>query len=203
MELGMINRGEHSEILTFKGDTVDPELSGNMIDICPVGALTSKPVPLQRPHLGVVVAASRFHRGLGATSWCRSRTTGDARRALENEAVNECWIADRDRFSYETLNGDDRLQRPMLKQGGQWQEVDWQNGAGYAANGLACVRDKHGASAIGALVSPHSTLEELHLAATLVRGLGSDNIDHRLRRRVRHPEGFGPRHAHRGTDRPE
>jgi NADH-quinone oxidoreductase subunit G len=100
---------------------------------------------------------------------------------FENEEVNECWIADRDRFSYEALNSDERLTRPMLKQGGEWKEVDWQTALEYVANGLRQIKNDHGASAIGALVSPHSTLEELFLAGKLVRGLGSENIDHRLR----------------------
>ncbi len=100
---------------------------------------------------------------------------------FENEAVNECWIADRDRFSYEALNGPDRLTRPMIKQGGQWSEVDWQTALEYVANGLQRVRAERGAQAIGALVSPHATVEELYLAGQLVRGLGSENIDHRLR----------------------
>ena len=183
MELGMINRGEHSEITTVKGDTVDSELSGNMIDICPVGALTSKPFRYSARTWELSRRKSISpHDSTGANLVVQIKNHKVMRVVpLENEAVNECWIADRDRFSYEALNGDDRLQRPMLKQGGAWKEVDWQTALEYVANGLKCVRDKHGASAIGALVSPHSTLEELHLAATLVRGLGSDNIDHRLR----------------------
>ncbi|MBP6559885.1 MAG: NADH-quinone oxidoreductase subunit G [Burkholderiaceae bacterium] len=183
MELGMINRGEHSEITTVKGETVDSELSGNMIDICPVGALTSKPFRYSARTWELSRRKSISpHDSTGANLVVQVKNHKVMRVVpLDNEAVNECWIADRDRFSYEALNGDDRLQRPMLKQGGQWQEVDWQTALEYVANGLKCVRDKHGASAIGALVSPHSTLEELHLAATLVRGLGSDNIDHRLR----------------------
>jgi NADH-quinone oxidoreductase subunit G len=100
---------------------------------------------------------------------------------LENEEVNECWIADRDRFSYEALNGADRLTQPMLKQGGEWKEVDWQTALEYVANGLQGVKTQHGAQAIGTLASPHSTAEELFLAASLTRGLGSQNIDTRLR----------------------
>ncbi len=100
---------------------------------------------------------------------------------LENEDVNECWIADRDRFSYEALNGSERLTQPMLKQGGVWKEVDWQTALEYVANGLKQVKAEHGAGAIGLLASPHSTVEELALAGALVRGLGSDNIDYRLR----------------------
>ena len=183
MELGMSHRGEHAEIETFVGMSVDSELSGNMIDICPVGALTSKPFrysartwELSRrksvsPHdstgtnLIVQVKGNRVMRVL----------------PLENEAVNECWIADRDRFSYEALNSDERLLSPMLKQGGEWKTVDWQTALEYVANGLQQIKADHGADSIGALVSPHSTLEELHLAASLMRGLGSGSIDYRLR----------------------
>ena len=101
---------------------------------------------------------------------------------LENEEVNECWIADRDRFSYEALNSTERLTQPMLKQGGEWKEVDWQTALEYVANGLKSIQRDHGAASIGALVSPHSTVEEAYLAGSLLRGLGSDNVDARLRR---------------------
>ncbi len=100
---------------------------------------------------------------------------------LENEAVNECWIADRDRFSYEALNSDERLTQPMLKQGGQWRSVDWQTALEYVANGLQQIKTDHGAAAIAAVASPHCTVEELHLAGALLRGLGSQSIDTRLR----------------------
>lgn len=100
---------------------------------------------------------------------------------FENESVNECWIADRDRFSYEALNGEERLTTPMIKQGGEWRSVDWQTALEYVANGLKQISSEFGASSIGALVSPHSTLEELQLSVQLMQGLGSQNIDHRLR----------------------
>jgi NADH-quinone oxidoreductase subunit G len=100
---------------------------------------------------------------------------------LENEAVNECWIADRDRFSYEALDSEQRLTRPMIRQGGQWQEVEWSAALDYVAHGLRRTAAEHGPQAIGALGSPHATCEELHLLARLVRGLGSENVDHRLR----------------------
>ena len=183
MELGMIHRGEHSEITTVVGDTVDSELSGNMIDICPVGALTSKPFRYSARTWELSRRKSVSpHDSTGANLIVQVKNHRVMRVVpLENEDVNECWIADRDRFSYEALNGDDRLTRPMLKQGGQWREVDWQTALEYVANGLQGVKNQHGANAIGALVSPHSTLEELYLAGALVRGLGSDNIDYRLR----------------------
>ncbi len=183
MELGMINRGEHSEITTVVGDTVDSELSGNMIDICPVGALTSKPFRYSARTWELSRRKSVSpHDSTGANLIVQVKNHKVLRVVpFENEEVNECWIADRDRFSYEALNSDERLTRPMLKQGGEWKEVDWQTALEYVANGLRQIKNDHGAAAIGALVSPHSTLEELFLAGKLVRGLGSENIDHRLR----------------------
>ena len=183
MELGMVNRGEHSEITTVIGDTVDSELSGNMIDLCPVGALTSKPFRYSARTWELSRRKSVSpHDSTGANIIVQVKNHKVMRVVpFENEDVNECWIADRDRFSYEALNSPDRLTRPMLKQGGEWKEVDWQTALEYVANGLRCVKTEHGAQSIGALVSPHSTVEELFLAGALVRGLGSDNIDHRLR----------------------
>ena len=183
MELGMSNRGEHAEIETFLGQSVDSELSGNMIDICPVGALTSKPFRYSARTWELSRRKSISpHDSTGANLIVQVKNNKVMRVVpLENEAVNECWIADRDRFSYEALNGDQRLTKPMLKQGGEWTEVDWQTALEYVANGLNQVKAQYGAGGVGALVSPHSTVEELYLAASLMRGLGSENIDHRLR----------------------
>ncbi|UVH55256.1 NADH-quinone oxidoreductase subunit NuoG [Variovorax paradoxus] len=183
MELGMSHRGEHSEIETFLGDSVDSELSGNMIDICPVGALTSKPFRYSARTWELSRRKSVSpHDSTGANLIVQVKNNRVMRVVpLENEDVNECWIADRDRFSYEALNGPERLTQPMLKQGGQWQQVDWQTALEYVANGLKQIKADHGAQSIGTLVSPHSTLEELQLAAMLTRELGSDNIDYRLR----------------------
>ena len=183
MELGMSHRGEHAEIETFVGQSVDSELSGNMIDICPVGALTSKPFRYSARTWELSRRKSIApHDSSGANLVVQVKNNEVLRVVpLENEEVNECWIADRDRFSYEALNSSDRLRAPMIKQGGEWKEVDWQTALEYVANGLNQISKDHGASSIGALVSPHSTLEELHLASTLVRSLGSDNIDYRLR----------------------
>ena len=183
MELGMSHRGEHAEIETFVGQSVDSELSGNMIDICPVGALTSKPFRYSARTWELSRRKSVApHDSSGANLVVQVKNNEVLRVVpLENEDVNECWIADRDRFSYEALNSADRLRAPMIKQGGEWKEVDWQTALEYVANGLNQISKDYGASSIGALVSPHSTLEELHLASTLVRSLGSDNIDYRLR----------------------
>ena len=183
MELGMLNRGEHSEITTFVGQTVDSELSGNMIDLCPVGALTSKPFRYSARTWELARRKSVSpHDGLGANLVVQSKNQRVMRvLPLENEDVNECWISDKDRFSYEGLNSADRLTRPLLKQGGQWIETDWQTALEYVANGLASIKRDHGADQIAALASPHSTLEELYLLGKLMRGLGSDNVDFRLR----------------------
>ena len=183
MELGMVNRGEHSEITTVLGDTVDSELSGNMIDLCPVGALTSKPFRYSARTWELSRRKSVSpHDSTGANLIVQVKNHKVMRVVpFENEAINECWIADRDRFSYEALNSDERLTQPMIKQGGEWKTVDWQTALEYVANGLKQIKEQHGANSIGALVSPHSTLEELFLAGQLLRGIGSDNIDWRLR----------------------
>ncbi|MFM9917615.1 MAG: NADH-quinone oxidoreductase subunit NuoG [Rhizobacter sp.] len=183
MELGMIHRGEHSEITTVVGDTIDSELSGNMIDVCPVGALTSKPFRYSARTWELSRRKSVSpHDSTGANLIVQVKS-GKVMRVvpLENEEVNECWIADRDRFSYEAVNSEQRLTTPMIKQGVEWKAVDWTTALQYVANGLVQIRADHGAESIGALGSAHSTVEELHLLAKLVRGLGSDNVDHRLR----------------------
>ena len=184
MELGMLGRGEHSEITSFVGKTVDSELSGNMIDICPVGALTSKPFRYSARTWELSRRKSVSpHDSLGANIVVQVKNNKVMRVVpLENEDVNECWISDKDRFSYEALNSDQRLTAPMVKQGGEWKTVDWQTALEFVAHGLTDIKAKHGAAAIGTLVSPHATLEEMHLAQHLTRALGSENIDHRLRR---------------------
>ena len=183
MELGMSHRGEHAEIEAFVGLSVDSELSGNMIDICPVGALTSKPFRYSARTWELSRRKSISPHDSTGTNLVIQVKNNTVMRVvpLENESVNECWIADRDRFSYEALNSTERLTAPMIKQGGEWKSVDWQTALEYVAHGLQGIKSSHGAGAIGALVSPHSTLEELYLAAALVRGLGSENIDYRLR----------------------
>ena len=183
MELGMINRGEHSEITTFVGQTVDSELSGNMIDICPVGALTSKPFryAARTWELGRKRSVSP-HDSLGANTTVQTKANKVMRVvALENEAINECWISDRDRFSYEGLNSADRITTPMVKQGGQWLETDWQSALDYVAHSLKTIAAESGAESIGALAHPISSTEELHLLQKLIRGLGSNQVETRLR----------------------
>ena len=183
MELGQAGRGEHSEILAFVGQTVDSELSGNMIDLCPVGALTSKPFRYTARSWELSRRKSVApHDGLGSNLVVQVKQDRVMRvLPLENEGINECWLSDKDRFSYEGLNSDDRLTRPMIKQGGQWIEVEWQQALEFVANGLKDIKATHGAESIAALASPHQTLEELHLLNKFIRCMGSNNIDARLR----------------------
>lgn len=183
MELGMTGRGEFAEIGTYVARTVNSELSGNMIDLCPVGALTSKPFRYTARTWELSRRASISpHCGLGANLIVQVKQNRVMRvLPRENEEINECWLSDKDRFSYEGLNSEERLTQPMIKQGGQWQECDWQTALEYTANLLNEVRNQHGAEMLGALASPHSTLEELYLLQKLMRALGCNNIDHRLR----------------------
>jgi len=185
MELGMVGRGEQSEIMSFVGHSVDSELSGNMIDLCPVGALTSKPFRYSARTWELTRRRSVApHDSLGSNVILQVKNNQVMRVVpYDNEAVNECWISDRDRFSYEGLNTADRLAQPLIKQDGHWHAVDWPTALNYVSHALADVRDKQGAAAVGALAAPQSTLEELSLLARLMRGLGSENIDFRLRQR--------------------
>ena len=182
-ELGATGRGEHMEIGTFVQRAVDSEMSGNVIDVCPVGALTSKPFRFQArawemgsrdtvaPH---DAAGSNVHVHVMA---------GRVKRVVprRNEAVNEVWLSDRDRFSYEGLYSDDRLQAPMIRRGGQWSECGWEEALSFATRALRSLRSEHGGDSLGALVSPNATLEEAYLLQKLARGLGAADIDHRLR----------------------
>jgi NADH-quinone oxidoreductase subunit G len=179
MELGMVGRGEHTEVMPFLESQVASELSGNVIDLCPVGALTSKPF---RYRARTWELSRRFsispHDSLGSNLTVHVMDN-KVMRVLprENEDVNECWLADRDRFSYEGLNTAERLTQPMVKQGGQWVEVTWQAALDYVADKLKAIP----AEQIGALSTPYRPAEELFLLQKLMRGLGSGNVDHRLR----------------------
>jgi NADH-quinone oxidoreductase subunit G len=162
MELGLAGRGENAEIVSFVGKAVESELSGNMIDLCPVGALTSEPFRYQARTWELSRRKSISpHDSLGSNLVVQVKQNRVMRvLPLENEAVNECWLSDKDRFSYEGLNSPDRLKRPMVKRGGAWQEVDWEEAFDFLVPEL---RDRD----LGVLVSPHSTLEEMYLAGRL------------------------------------
>lgn len=180
MELGMANRGEHSEILSFVGNSVDSELSGNMIDLCPVGALTSKPFRYSARTWEMArrktVAA---HDSLGSNVVVQVKNDTVMRvLPLENEAINECWISDRDRFSYEGLNSEDRLTQPMIKKNGQWQSVDWQTALSVVAEGFKKARrESENLDGIVFALSPNSTFEELALAKALANEIGTKSVD--------------------------
>jgi NADH-quinone oxidoreductase subunit G len=177
-ELGMANRGEFTEVMPFIGKTVNSEISGNVIDLCPVGALTSKPFRYtartwelsRRKSVGA-------HDGLGSNLIVQVKNNKVMRvLPLENDAINECWLSDRDRYSYEALNSEERLTKPMLKQGGVWQETDWQTALEYVANGLKQVVAEHGKDSVAAVASPNSTVEELFALRKLMAGLGVDAV---------------------------
>ncbi len=184
MELGMIGRGEHAEIVSFVGRTVDSELSGNMIDICPVGALTSKPFRyLARAWELARRKTIAPHDSLGSNLIAQVKQNRVMRvLPLENDDLNECWLSDRDRFSYEALNSDQRLAKPMVRDAKGWHEVDWQSALELVAKRLRDIAGERGAQILGALASPNSTLEEMYLLAKLMKGLGSANVDCRLRK---------------------
>lgn len=184
MEIGMINRGEHSEITTFVGQAVESELSGNMIDICPVGALLSKPFRFSARTWELARRRSVSpHDSLGANLVVQVKGDRVMRVVpFENEEVNECWISDRDRFSYEGLYTEDRLGQPMIRcKDGQWREASWTDALQVVVHGLNAVREQSGAEQVGAIGSYEATTEELALLARLTRALGSENIDFRLR----------------------
>ena len=183
MELGMANRNMHSEITTFLGRTVDSELSGNMIDLCPVGALTSKPFRYTARSWELQRRKSISpHDSVGANLVIQVKHD-NVMRVLphENEAVNECWISDKERFSYQALGSDERLTKPMVKQGGEWREVDWNVALDYVAHGLKDVSRENGGDSLAALAAQSSTVEELFLLGKVMKGLGSNNTDFRSR----------------------
>ncbi len=183
MEMGQIGRGEHSEITTFVERSINSELSGNAIDLCPVGALTSKPFRYSARAWELTSRPSVSpHDGLGSNITVQTRNSRVFRvLPRDNEEINECWLSDKDRFAYEGLNSADRLQHPMIKRDGEWQECDWSQALEFVASGLKRARDEQGEEQIGALATPHATVEELYLLQKLVRGIGSGNVDSRLR----------------------
>lgn len=181
-ELGVMGRGEHAEIGTFVERAIHSEVSGNIIDLCPVGALTSKPFRFsarawelqQRPSISA-------HDCLGSNIRVHTREAQVMRvTPHENENINEVWLSDRDRFSYVGLNSAERLTQPMLKRDGKWEAVDWTTALEIVASSLENVKNAYKAEQIGALISPNATTEEHYLWQKLWRELGVNNIDHRL-----------------------
>lgn len=184
-ELGTIGRGDRMEISTFIAQSVDHELSGNIIDLCPVGALNNKPYRFSARAWEMEQRATVApHDCLGSNIYAHV-LRGRLKRVVprDNDAINETWLSDRDRFSYEAIYSDDRLQQPMLRVDGKLCAVTWDEALQAAAEGLGSIAENYGGNVLGAWVSPSATVEEAYLAARLLRHLGSDNIDHRLRRR--------------------
>jgi NADH-quinone oxidoreductase subunit G len=184
-ELGTIGRGERTQIATFVDSTVDHELSGNVIDLCPVGALNNKPyrfsarawemqsLPTVAPH-DCVGSNLSAHVLLGRVKRVVPRV---------NEEINETWLSDRDRFSYAGIYAFDRLQQPMIRENGEWRAAGWEEALQLTANKLAGAACEDGGAGLGAWAAPSATVEEGYLLQRLLRHLGSENIDHRLRRR--------------------
>jgi len=182
-ELGVVGRSDHMEIGTYIAKSVSSELSGNVIDLCPVGALTSKPARytyrawelVQQPHVATQDA-------FGSNLYLHTRENKIMRAVpRDNELINETWLSDRDRFAYTGLFADDRLTQPQIKREGQWQVVDWDTALAEVAQSVQALVQEQGANALGGLISPDASLEELYLFQKLIRGLGSNNVDHRLR----------------------
>lgn len=183
-EMGETGRGEHMTIGTYISKTVDSEVSANIIDLCPVGALTAKPNRYKARAWEMQQADSvAAHDCLGSNVSVHSRR-GEVIRVVpkDNDSINESWISDRDRFSCAALDSDARLTRPMIKKDGNWEETDWQTALNIVVDGLAKIKDAHGADSVSAIASPNSTTEELFLLQKLVRDFGSSNIETRLRR---------------------
>ena len=182
-ELGSTGRGEDLQIGTFIERNLNSELSGNVIDVCPVGALTSKPFRFKARAWEINQRdAVSPHDGVGSNLHVHIKQ-GKVVRVVprDNDAINEAWISDRDRFSYEALYCADRLTSPLMKRDGQWLAVDWETALDAAAKGLQNVSERHGADQLAALCSPSATIEEAYLLQKLLRLLGSGNVDHRLR----------------------
>ncbi|MDR1276624.1 MAG: NADH-quinone oxidoreductase subunit NuoG [Candidatus Accumulibacter sp.] len=184
-ELGVVGRGGDSEIAAFAGRSVDSELSGNLIDVCPVGALTSKPFRFRARAWELCRRPSISPHDSFGTNVALDVKDERVVRVLprENEEINECWLSDRDRFSYEGLNSPDRLKKPLIRIDGALREVEWNSALDYAAHALKSLVEAHGADALASLASPSATLEEIHLLQKLTRALGSGNVDFRPRRR--------------------
>jgi NADH-quinone oxidoreductase subunit G len=182
MEFGGLGRSEHMEIRTFLDRSVDSELSGNVIDLCPVGALTSKPFRFTARAWELENHSSVSPHDCVGTNIKIQTLRGRVMRVLprENEAINECWLADRDRYSYEALNSEERLRIPMIRRGTEWEETDWPTALEYTVAGLRKVLEAHGPESLGALAAPISTSEEFYLLQKFMRALGSGNVDHRM-----------------------
>lgn len=181
-ELGATGRGEAMQIGTYVQHSMKSEVSGNIIDLCPVGALTSKPYRFTARAWEMTQHDSLApHDCLGSNVYLHTRRD-ELMRAVpkENESINETWLSDRDRFSYLGLKNKSRASKPQIKKNGQWQEVDWETALKFAADGLSRIIKQHGGEQVAAFASSSSTLEEFYLLQKLMREIGVNNLDHRL-----------------------
>ena len=177
-ELGGMQRGENLQIGTYDGKPLTTELSGNVIDVCPVGALTNKVFRFKaRPWELIARESLGYHDALGSNLFHHVRR-GEILRSVprDNEAVNECWLSDRDRYSHQGLYAEDRATRPLVKDGDSWREATWEEALAKAAKIL---RD-NAADQVGILVHPATSNEEGALLARLAEALGTGNLDHRI-----------------------
>ena len=183
MELGITGRGEHLKIDTFFDSAVDSEISGNVIDLCPVGALTSKPYRFSARSWELIDHDSISPHDCLGTNISIQTLRNEVKRVLPrvNESINECWISDRDRYSYDALIQDNRLDQPLVRTKQGMTAVSWQDALDAVTKGLSEIIEQKGAGEIGALMSPTATFEEFYLMQKLMRALGSGNVDHRLR----------------------
>src|SRR6056297_922585 len=190
-ELGGIGRGEKTEISTLVERNINSELSGNIIDLCPVGALTNKPFRFSaRPWEMRARPAVAGHDCVGSNLFYHVRGKQIMRSVpRDNEAINECWLSDRDRYSHFGLQSDERLAEPRIKVNGSWQEASWDDAFKAAGRALKGTVETHGAAELAALISPRATTEEQYLVQAMIRGLGSEHVDHRTRLNdFRHPQ---------------
>ncbi len=204
-ELGGMYRGEHTRIETYVGKTLESELSGNVIDLCPVGALTAKPSRFRARAWELIARPSIApHDGFGSNIECHVRNQ-ELIRVIprENEAVNETWIADRDRFSYLGVYHEDRMLHPAIKTDNQWRETSWDEALEAAVEGLRKIASECGGDQIGILIAPGATLEEMLLARRLAEGLGGASIDHRLRQQDFSQDAWMPRSPGIGETYPD
>lgn len=193
-ELGATGRGENMRIGTYVKNAMHSPVSGNIIDLCPVGALTAKPsrFTARAWELEAKEGISP-HDCLGSNIYYHTRRNQIMRVIpKENEAINETWLADRDRFAYAGLYHTDRVSTPRIKKNGVWVDTDWETALVFAVEKLQHIQSSKGAEKIGALVHPSSTTEEMYLLQKLVRGLGSNNIDHRLHQADFHDQSVAP-----------
>ncbi len=195
MEMGAPGRGEHVRISTFLDSSIDSEVSGNMIDLCPVGALTSKPFRFAARSWELTDHPSISpHDCLGSNLLIQTlRNRVERVVPRENPDINECWLADRDRFSYQAIHSEKRLTRPMIRRDGTWQEVDWETALKHAVDGLKSILEQGRSDRIGGLAQAASSLEEFHLFQKLIRALGSESVDYRLQQDDFRDDDIAPR----------